>query len=293
MSALELIRSTLAAGGEHLGDVIWWTLADARIPRDALIEVWTGSGLPVELLPEPPSTEKAFKSAVKEAQVGQLDRLIRLGKESPDEIVFAVVREQRLGDGSLEYHQEARIRLDRQRDVLETDALTHDVVLAIRTRFDDLRTTHVADDVRRSVVRALASFAAVTLRPGGGVYWTPSPFAGQVRLLQEAVHKIGNSNMSVLPVHRSPESVQTLGDVARASLEEELASLRGEIEAFLAAPPERASTLVRRFDAFEALRSRARLYRDVLSVQVQNLDQNLDQLAVTVEQMLAQRQNAA
>jgi len=107
------------------------------------------------------------------------------------------------------------------------------------------------------------------------------------------VHKIGNSNMSVLPVHRSPESVQTLGDVARASLEEELASLRGEIETFLAAPPERASTLVRRFDAFEALRARARLYRDVLSVQVQNLDQNLDQLTVTVEQLLEQRQKAA
>ena len=59
------------------------------------------------------------------------------------------------------------------------------------------------------------------------------------------------------------------------------------------APPERASTLVRRFDAFEALRSRARLYRDVLSVQVQNLDQHLDQLALTVEQMLEHRQKAA
>ena len=54
-----------------------------------------------------------------------------------------------------------------------------------------------------------------------------------------------------------------------------------------------ASTLVRRFDAFEALRARARLYREVLAVEVQNLDTRLDQLSGAVEEMLSAKQVAA
>ena len=78
MTALEKIRSTLARGGAHLGDIVYWTLADARIDRSALEKVWTGAQLPPEFLPEPPTAEKAFKAAAREGALGQADRLIRL-----------------------------------------------------------------------------------------------------------------------------------------------------------------------------------------------------------------------
>jgi hypothetical protein len=143
------------------------------------------------------------------------------------------------------------------------------------------------------VVRSLSSFAAVTLRPHGGVYWTPAPFAPQVRRLQEAIQRIGSSTVCIVPVHRTAEAEHTLGAVARGSLEDELAMLRAEVEGFVASPPDRTSTLERRLGAFEDLRARTRLYRDVLRVEVETLDQQLDRLAATVTQLIDGRNQAA
>ena len=50
---------------------------------------------------------------------------------------------------------------------------------------------HTPDDVRRALVKTLASCAAVTLRDHGGVYWVPAPFADTLRRLQIAVAGIG------------------------------------------------------------------------------------------------------
>jgi hypothetical protein len=289
---IERIKSALATGGEHLGDLLWWHLGDARIDRAELESIWTKGGLDAALLPDAPTAEKALKLAAREAQVGQRERLIRLGKEDEHEIVFAIVHEHRHEDGSLTFRQEARVVLARDCEALSSEAPTHDVVESIKAKFDVLRTTHTPDDVRRAIVKALRSWAAVTLRDHGGVYWSPPTAAQKVRRLQAAIEQIGSSLLSVLPVHRSVEAERTLGGIARASIEEELAALQTEITSFMQAPPERASTLARRLEMFDELRARARVYREVLHVQVQDLDRNLDQLAASVSQLLDQKSAA-
>lgn len=289
---LEELKATLARGGEHMGDLVWWALADARIERAQLERNWTGAGLAPELLPEPPTAEKALKTAVRDVQVGQQGRLIRLGKEEEHEIVYAIVRETRHDDGSVSFAQEARVLLDRKAGVLSNDNASHDLVSAIEAAFVALRTTHTPDDVRRSMLRVLELAAAVSLRGHGGIYWVPQKFAMQVRRLQSAVEQIGTSKVYVLPVHRSPDSERTLAVVARGALEEELSALQSEMASFLEAPPERATTLVRRIDAFEALRARAALYRDILKVRVDDLDEQLGKLTEVAEQMLEKKSAA-
>lgn len=293
MSALKMIKSALSKGNEHLGDLIWWSLSDARVDRETLVAIWSDAGLPADLLPEPPSADKAFKAAIKEAQVGQPGRLLRLAVETETEIVFGVVREDRLGDGKLAYSQEARVTLERDRERVTTDTSGHDLASDVIRRFGLLKSTHVPDDVRRTLVRALETFAAMSLRPSGGVYWCPAPFAAQVRQLQVAIQRIGQSTVSVLPVHRSTEAEKTLGQVARDSIEVELAALRAEIDSFVLAPPERTGTLERRLEVFDQLRSRARMYRDVLRIEVDTLDQQLGQLTATVTQLIASKSRAA
>jgi hypothetical protein len=288
-AALDLVTSTLAAGDEHLGDIIFWTLAGARIERPALEQIWSASGLNAELLPEPPTIERSFKTAVKESQAGHPDLLLRLAREDEHQIAFGVVKEHRQGDGTLTYTQEATAILERAAGRVTADAAHHEVVAAIQSRFELLKSTHTPDDVRRAVVRALHSFAAVTLRDGGGIYWVPQTVAEKVRRLQVAVEQIGSSRMYLVPVHRTTEAERALGQVATESIEAELASLKAEIEVFMATPPERASTLIRRFDVFEELRSRANLYRSILSAEVQDLDAQLDQLSGAVELLLAQK----
>ncbi len=280
---MQRLKSTLSTGGAHLGDLIFWTLADARIDRGTLERLWVDAGLGLDLLPDPPTAEKAIKLAVREAQVGQRERLLRLGKEDDEEVVFCVVHERRDDAGNVTFNQEARIRLDRQRELLTSDHDSHDMVCAVRTAFQVFKTTHTPDDVRRGIVKAIGTWAAVTLRESGGVYFIASPFAENLRRLQTAIEKVGASRLHLLPVHDSPDAARSLGEIAKGSIEAELAALQTEISAFVASPPDRASTLLRRFDAFEALRGRARLYRSVLNIQVQDLDQQLNQMSATVE----------
>lgn len=135
-------------------------------------------------------------------------------------------------------------------------------------------------------MKTLAACAAVTLRDKGGVYWVPSPFADTLRRLQVAVAGIGASRVDVVPIHASPEASKAPGDAARSALEDDLAVLAAEIEAFLREPPERAMTLTRRLATFDELRAKAHLYHSVLEVQVSDLDVKLDELTHHVEGML-------
>ncbi|GEJ56632.1 hypothetical protein AMYX_13730 [Anaeromyxobacter diazotrophicus] len=267
--------------------MVWWTLEDARIGRARLEEVWTAAGLSPALLPEPPTPEKALRAAVREAAVGQQGHLIRLGKDDEHELVFAVVEEQRDGAGNVNHRQEARIALRKQVAAsLGSDAPDHDLVRAVRERYERLLTTHTPDDVRRALVKTLAACAAVTLREHGGVYWVPAPFAETLRRLQIAVAGIGASRLDVVPIHASPEASQALGAAARSALENDLAVLTAEIDAFLHEPPDRAATLTRRLATFDELRAKADLYHSVLQVQVSDLDARLDELTRHVEGLL-------
>jgi hypothetical protein len=289
MSELELIRTALTRETPKLGDVVWWELTDARTSCAQLEQVWREAGLAADHLPDPPSSERSLRVAAREAQVGLADRLLRLAKVADDEVVYAVVHEQRPGDGTVVYTHEARVALDRRADTLVSDDPTNEIVAAVSNRFETLRHTHTVDEVRRAVIRTLQSLAAVNLRVGGGVVWVPSPFSGRLRQLQAAVAKIGASQMFLLPIHRSVDAERTLSAVARGSLEDELSGLAAEVDEFLAAPPERESTLTRRLEVFDDLRSRAALYATVLRSNLDGVLLRLDTLASSVESMLADR----
>jgi hypothetical protein len=185
--------------------------------------------------------------------------------------------------------QETRVILDRKVESVSSDVPGHDLAGVIATRFGELRATHTADDVRRAMMKALDGCAAVTLRDHGGVYWVPAPYAETVRRVQSAIEKIGSSRVYLLPVHASIDAVRTLGDAAKLAIEDELAALKAEVEGFVASPPDRPSTLVRRLDAFEGLQARANLYRDVLQVHVADLESTLTGLTASVENLLNQR----
>jgi len=117
------------------------------------------------------------------------------------------------------------VRLDRTNEAINSDVTSHDIVQAVVAGFRTLRTTHTSDDVRRAIVKVLGTWAAVTLRDGGGIYWVPEVYAAELRRLQGAIEKIGTSRVHVLPVHESQDANRALGAIATASLEAELAQV--------------------------------------------------------------------
>jgi hypothetical protein len=151
--SLERITSALNQGGAHLGDIVYWTLAEARIDRSTLENIWAGARLAPEHLPDPPTAEKAFKTAAREAALGQPDRLVRLGLENEAEIVFAVVAESRDDSGNVNHSQETRVMLDRKAETVSSDVPGHDLAGVINTRFGEMRSTHTPDDIRRAMMK--------------------------------------------------------------------------------------------------------------------------------------------
>lgn len=293
MTPMQRIQHVLTTrGGPHLGDVLFWTLSDATLTRSTLVSTWQAHSLDVALLPELPTAEKALKAAIRDNQGGHPELLLRFCRESDAEVVFAVVREKRDQSGNLDYVVECRVALEKATERLTLDDASHDLARNVARRFRELRDTHSTDELRRCVVRTLASFSSVTLRENGGIYWTPSVHAGDVRRLQAAIESIGASKFHLLPVHDSLEAQQTLGAAAARSLEDELAAMKAEVAEFLAVPPDRKSTLTRRLDAFDGLRAKAQLYRDCLRVEVDDLDQQLDEMAAAVEGLLDQKRAA-
>ena len=111
-ATLNNIVTALNTGGTHLGDLNFWVLSDAAISRSELESKWKQTGLPHQLLPEPPTVEKAFKLAARETAVGIGDRLIRLAVDDEATVVFAIVHEQKHDDGTLSYTQQAKVTLD-------------------------------------------------------------------------------------------------------------------------------------------------------------------------------------
>ena len=135
--------------------------------------------------------------------------------------------------------------------------------------------------------------AAVVLRGVAPRLWCHLVAAraqrGEAPPAAACIESIGHSKLYLLPIHDGPDASRALGDAATKSLEGDLAELKAEVESFLASPPERASTLVRRFDAFDAfdaLRGRAQRYKTVLQVQVTDLDKTLDGLSASIETLL-------
>lgn len=294
MSAAQLknIINALATGGNHLGDLVWWSLTDAAISRADLETKWQSTGLPIELLPEPPTVERAYKLSVQETRVGLVDVLIRPVIDSESTVVFAIVHERKHDEGILSYTQQCKVELDLLTGTITSDAPTHELVVAIQSRFTALRNTHTADDIRRTMTRTLQSFSAVLLRENGGVWWVPSVHAEALRKLQACIESIGSSRVYLLPVHDSADANRTLGDAAQKSIETELEELKREVSNFIAQPPERSSTLERRFETFDALRARATLYRDALNITVKDLDSTLNELGASIESLLSQKKVA-
>lgn len=287
------IRRYTETPGEHVGDLLWWALEGARISRQDLEQIWSDAGLSTELLPEPPTAERALKTATREALFGISDHLFRLGKETEDELVFALLHEERDDAGNVHHSQVARVRLDRNHPArLESDSPSHDLIQAVFAGYDLLRHTHLVDDVRRALVRLLDTCAAVTLRDHGGVYWVPAQFSDTVHRLQGAVSRIGTSRLDILPIHATAEATAALGHAAHASIEAEITLLQKEIADFVAAPPERPATLVRRLEQFQDLKEKAGLYQAVLSVQVSDLTSSIDELTASVQRLLGGAQQA-
>lgn len=289
-----MIEKALDRGGSLLGHMVWWALADARIDATTFKALWTGAGLDAKLLPDTGGPARALKEAGALTVRGHEHHLFRFAAETATHTIYAVVREDPDGVGTNRYVQEAQVAVDGA-GTFTSDQPAHDIVQAVRAKFDEVWGSYQTRDVTAAMLRLLHECAAVTLRESGGVYFVPAPYAAQVASLRDVIGKLGGSSVTAIPLTADPEgqAAKGVGDAAKAGIEADLHKLREEMNAFAemtsqatgAKDMPRASTLERRLERFEELRSKAALYRDVLSIEVSDLDAQiagLEEIASTV-----------
>jgi uncharacterized protein involved in exopolysaccharide biosynthesis len=291
-ATLTSISQSLNSSGPHVGDILWWSLFDSHVSAEWFAGEWKAAGLDGSILAQPKTPARALREAGFAAVTGVDGQLFRFAAQTDERTIWALVREERKGDGSVEYHQEAQIAVDLAAGTFSSDCAAHPIVQDIRARYDALVGTYSSREVRASIVRLLERSSAVSIREAGGVYWIPAPYAETGRRLKAVIDQVGSSVFSVLPVHETNIGNEALGNAARGSLETEIVELKDEIARFKADPP-KAATLERRLEAFTALQARASLYRDLLSVEVSDLETNLTELADSVKAIIGGLEKAA
>jgi hypothetical protein len=280
---LERITSALDKGGEPLGDLVGWELADANTPVHQLKDRWSQEDLDPALLPEAPTPRKALKVAAQRVNARLGDDLRVEVVDEGDEPTLSIQRRKvgfDQGRAHVDWLQTANIVLCKDMTLFASQPPSIDergVQQSLTDEFQAFLTTYTTDDVRRCFVRTVQSWQAFSVFRG--VYWIQPHHAGDVRKLARVIGGIGESVVKLIPITGSPEGQQTLQAAAQASLEQDLADLLKDMQRFVDKPPKSSDTLEARLDDFEALRNKAALYQTVLGAKVGDIETNL--LAMT------------
>lgn len=284
------IQAATANGGEHLGDLVCWSLPDATIKAAAFKDAWVKGGLDEAVLPETPTAYRALVDAASQAVRGAEGYEYEPAGKDQGESILAVMKVEILSPGKVKSTQEARVAVDALSGQFLTDDAKHPVVKAIRAKYDLLYGCFLAREIRRAIIRLIEeTCAGVLYREAGGVYFVPRTSASTMRSLETVIDSIGGASFDVLAIHQSTVAGGTapIARAARGSIEAELTTLKEELAKFATDSKVRGGTIQNRIDAFQALRAKASLYHSVMAVEVDDLGVAMDELEATAAKMLA------
>jgi hypothetical protein len=198
--------------------------------------------------------------------------------------VFSIIAKRR-NDALLRVDTEFRASVawsDEAPDEVEGD---HPVAGRVRETFDRLRDRVVADDWTAKLIAYLTgTMRAVSMRDDGRVYWVPPQHIDDVAALRAFLKDCG-IDLVLAPITETATKV--VRAAAGASIADEIARLRAVVADFDG--KQKPSNYESRLAEFAALRDRAVLYREALSVGVDEAQAALDELEQKVEAFLMER----
>jgi hypothetical protein len=276
-----------------LGTLFWWDLGNNRIAHGELVKRAADAALDATLLPSAVKPATAFKRAWHAAaKRGAEGLLLRQVAETPDQIVVAVVKEDAdEANLDLQYDVIARASFSKKTDAI-TVLENHAVLDALPALFDHYSAL-TTDDVR-AMVLTFVKRSGLSIRHAGGVYFIPPQLSATLDALCVVLRAIGPNTVWTLPVADLGDASDTLGALARETLDAEVAAVEAELAAFDASDVKtRDSTLERRLKKFDELRARANLMAGALSFRADGLHEKIATLDAEVRRRLFGEATAA
>ena len=272
------------AGGKPLGSLIWWSLNGNRIGHDQLEHLAAQHHLHARYLPNPIKPTQAFRRAWRHTASKLANgQMLRPIADTADEVVLGLVQERPdEATRDLDHDVLARITFDKTPATIRADRETI-VAESVRQMYRH-HLAHTTSDIR-SILTSFLSESAVSLREHGGVYFVPADRQRTLDAVCAVVEAAGNNRTFQLPIVDTPEGKATLRSVTQKTLDDEVRQLQEQLERF-DDDKVRDSTLERRLEAFEDLRSRAVMFGRVLSFKADSLNDRIGAIQTSLRQRL-------
>lgn len=281
-------------GGDRIGSYLWWGLREIEITRSRLARLFDEHKLSRDYMPPPIVGHAAFRKAVAAVKLGKSGVLVRFIKESPQEIIYGVVREN-VDDAAedLNYKVKSKIVFRKRTESVVLRG-NHPIARDVKMLFEEYKDTYIHVDIRRWLVRMVNEHMdAVVLRLNGGVYFIPDTHTKLLSRVRQVISDLpGRSDFVVTPIFDSTETTANLGPATHDALAEEIARINQEIEEFKVKLPRR-DTLKRRLEDFGKLKARAQLFSDMLRFTSEDLVEGIRDLDTIVEDLLGKAEAEA
>jgi hypothetical protein len=201
--------AVIAEGNEsHLGNLVWYTIAELLIPRDELRQLLLNSGLDEGFMPPEIRMPDAFRRATiaveRKRELGNEgvveNYLIKEVSSDTKHILRFIVKETKDGKGKrLDYQPDiARLELDKTTGQMTFTAapssIEAEMCLEAERLFSTFKTHHDSRSVRSMIYGILNSMAPTPVRPSGGVYFIPASYEEQLKNLVRFIQSLGGSS---------------------------------------------------------------------------------------------------
>lgn len=287
-------KATSSASGEVIGIISYWSLDEVWIKVTELQALFAKHGLDEDAwFPPRIQGSTAFRKSLRQVKKDK-GYILRPILETDEKIIYGVVREDvDEANADLEYECEAKVAYSKKTESVHTKGKGAALAIAdqVKDVFDEMTETFVNWDVQRMLRRNIGrEMSSITLRRGGGFYFSLPQHLPDIEKHQAVVEDIGSSDMGIVVVKQDDKhNKRTVGRDTRRSLEDDLNEVKVELEKFKTKTP-RESTLEDRLNEFKSLKAKCDMYASMLDIQVSDLKQGVDDCAQQVRALIGQVQ---
>ena len=272
-----------------LGWTCWWSFSSVEVSVTDFSAMVTAAGLDEQLIPGVNVRGGALAKALTAVHSGF--QVVRNADESDEtRIVYSLA--QKSSDASLVRHDVQKVTYDRASKSLSfaTDFLRAEISSA----FAKFNTILSSDKVSTFMTDTLSAAKALRVRDNGGVYFLPVSEAETRTRLRDLMSRMQSMGQRVRLTMQSAFDVpseklelqQDIGASLIASLDAEVAELDRLLSPEEGKGAVRRTTLEDRVTRFRDLKERALGYRDLIQLNVVDVEAGLEALTKRVEALL-------
>jgi len=201
---------------------------------------------------------------------------VRPISEDDKEIVYGFVDETKdKARKDLDYDVAAKLHFAKATDTVMMRG-SHAAAIEASQVFEHLNSHYISMDIRHAVLRALKMLGAIALSRTGGTYLVPPSAIDTADKLGKVIEDLaGDTEFFTLVMYGDPVTKGSLARGAKRSLEEDLQTLQKEITDFTERANVRPTTLQHRVDDVRALKQRAELFADILSLKSEEITDSI------------------